>query len=290
MNPSPKYKAEIQQMMFVSGELADPLPEVTTLVEEIVRTQVIEMLTQATLLAQKRGARTISTDELIFLIRHDKAKINRLRTYLSWKDVRKNAKEQEGVDELGMEDGGTDAKVKVKRNKIKLPWEANMMFTEAIPEDDEEDEEEIEANYATLQRLKNADDRTRQMTRDEYVHWSECRQASFTFRKGKRFREWCGMANITESRPNDDIVDILGFLTFEIVATITEEGLKVQKELGEDTEVKVGEGLFVQEGEGKSPLQKKHIEEAYRRLQLPRGNQTLRNFRTGMAKCKIYLI
>lgn len=31
---------------------------------------------------------------------------------------------------------------------------------------------------------KDADEATRKMTRDEYVHYSECRQASFTFRKG----------------------------------------------------------------------------------------------------------
>lgn len=29
------------------------------------------------------------------MIRHDKAKVNRLRTYLSWKDLRKNAKDQD---------------------------------------------------------------------------------------------------------------------------------------------------------------------------------------------------
>ena len=34
---------------------------------------------------------------------------------------------------------------------------------------------------------------------------------------------------MTESKPNDDIVDILGFLTFEIVQTLTEEALKVKE-------------------------------------------------------------
>jgi transcription initiation protein SPT3 len=32
--------------------------------------------------------------------------------------------------------------------------------------------------------LQEADDVTRQMTREEYEHYSECRQASFTYRKG----------------------------------------------------------------------------------------------------------
>ena len=34
----------IQQMMFVSGETAEPSPETTTIIEEIVREQVVEMV------------------------------------------------------------------------------------------------------------------------------------------------------------------------------------------------------------------------------------------------------
>lgn len=39
-----QLKAKIVQMMFVSGETAEPSPETTTLIEEIVRQQVIEMV------------------------------------------------------------------------------------------------------------------------------------------------------------------------------------------------------------------------------------------------------
>jgi hypothetical protein len=39
-----KFQSEIQQMMFVFGEVSDPLPETTMLVEDIVRSQVIEIV------------------------------------------------------------------------------------------------------------------------------------------------------------------------------------------------------------------------------------------------------
>jgi hypothetical protein len=39
-----KYKVEIQQMMFVSGETGEPSPETTGIIEEMVRGQVIEMV------------------------------------------------------------------------------------------------------------------------------------------------------------------------------------------------------------------------------------------------------
>ncbi len=53
----------------------------------------------------------MSAEDLIFLIRHDRGKVNRLRTYLSWKDVRKHAKDSGGdaggaVEVDALEEGG----------------------------------------------------------------------------------------------------------------------------------------------------------------------------------------
>ncbi|RDW89944.1 transcriptional regulator SPT3 [Aspergillus mulundensis] len=288
----------IRQMMFVSGETAEPSIETTTLIEDIVRQQVVELLARSTALATRRGVRSISTDDLIFLIRHDKAKVSRLKTFLSWKDVRKNVKDSDdkggadAADFAGADDqlaGGVVAgpqdvasKPKNKKARVGLAWDVNSFYSVQVPErDDEEDEEEEEQNYATLQRLAAADERTKHMTREEYVFWSECRQASFTYRKSKRFREWAGFGIVTESKPNDDIVDILGFLTFEIVQTLTEEALKVKEredreknrrgggENGaEDTKKRKREtGLFDPPEEGRTPVEPRHIREAYRKLQ-----------------------
>ena len=100
--------------MFVFGEVQEPNQETVSLVEDIVRSQIIELvrwlviclktmapdpfdsrcqIIQARALATRRGARFLSAEDLIFLIRHDRGKVNRLRTYLSWKDVRKHAKD-----------------------------------------------------------------------------------------------------------------------------------------------------------------------------------------------------
>ncbi|KAK4548746.1 hypothetical protein LTR36_008519 [Oleoguttula mirabilis] len=296
-----KYRTEIQQMMFVSGETGDVSAETTSMIENIVQQQVMEMLKRATELAARRGVRTISTDDLIFLIRHDKAKVSRLRTFLSWKDVRKSAKESDekgggGGDAGGVDDfdlAGNDPTLgagpsvgtrnsKNKKAKVGLPWDASSFYSEQVPErEDEEDEEEEEMNAATLQRLKQADERTKGMNAEEYLHFSECRQASFTFRKGKRFREWAGFGVVTDSKPNDDIVDILGFLTYEIVTLLTEEALKVKaaedalkRDSGGDEEKRGRKrrrepGLFDPPEEARTPVGPKHIQEAYRRLQKP---------------------
>ncbi|TVY84810.1 SAGA complex subunit spt3 [Lachnellula suecica] len=305
-----KYRTEIQQMMYVSGETAEASAETTGMIEEIVRQQVIEMLRQCTEQASRRGSRSISTDDLIFLIRHDVAKVSRLRTFLSWKDVRKNVKDSDdkgGDTDLGTGDepvaaGGpvVDTAKKNKKAKVGLPWEVPSFYNAEVPErEDEEDEDEEEMNFATLQRLKKADERTKAMTKEEYVTWSEYRQASFTFRKGKRFKEWAGFGVVTDSKPNDDIVDILGFLTFEIVQTLTEEALKIKEQEDLGKEKSGGEqqgkkrkftGLFDPPSEGRTPVETRHIQEAFRRLQQrPNKQRALCNFTRGLNRTPLKL-
>ncbi|SMN19647.1 similar to Saccharomyces cerevisiae YDR392W SPT3 Subunit of the SAGA and SAGA-like transcriptional regulatory complexes [Maudiozyma saulgeensis] len=316
-----KYRVEIQQMMFVSGETNDPPIEVTSLIEDIVRGQVVEILLQANKTAHCRGSKSILPEDVIFLIRHDKAKVNRLRTYLSWKDLRKNAKDQDasasaagagaggddddgkkGADKVDKDDKDGGNMMKVKKSQIRLPWELQFMFNEQPLENNEDendlDEDEREANIATLKRLKAADDRTRNMTKEEYVHWSDCRQASFTFRKSKRFKDWSGISQLTEGKPHDDVIDILGFLTFEIVCSITETALKMKKreqilqsqnaknkQASQDltfevTTLNKRKRLFDGPDNVVNPLQAIHIEEAWRILQaVDTKHKALTNFK-----------
>ncbi|VUC27203.1 unnamed protein product [Clonostachys rosea] len=281
----------IKQMMYVSGETAEPPVETTSIMEDIVRQQVIEMLRTCTELASRRGSKSIGINDLIFQIRHDQAKVSRLRTFLSWKDVRKNVKDSDdkgaeadiagGDDPVGGVVGGPvdDSAKKNKKAKVGLPWEQSSFYPVEVPErEDEEDEDEDEMNFITLQRLRRADERTKVMTKDEYVTWSEYRQASFTYRKGKRFREWAGFGIVTDSKPSDDIVDILGFLTFEMVQVLTEIALKVKEQediaraqSGGDNagskKRKLEQGLFDPPSEGKRPIEPRHVQEAFRRFQ-----------------------
>ncbi|TQV98717.1 hypothetical protein V2A60_007576 [Cordyceps javanica] len=281
------------QMMYVSGETGEPSVETTSIIEDIVRQQVIELLRNCTELASRRGSKSISTNDLIFQIRHDQAKVSRLRTFLSWKDVRKNIKDSDdkgadadlaaGDDPSNVAGPVDEAAKKNKKAKVGLPWEPASFFNVEVPErDDEEDDEEEEMNYITLQRLRKADERTKVMTREEYVTWSEYRQASFTWRKGKRFREWAGFGIVTDSKPSDDIVDILGFLTFEMVQTLTEMALKAKEQedmaraqsggdnVAQGTTSKKRKhqhGLFDPPSEGRTPIEPRHVQEAFRRFQ-----------------------
>ncbi|KAH8118434.1 TFIID domain-containing protein [Phellopilus nigrolimitatus] len=335
-----KYTQEISQMMFVFGEVQDPNPETVNLVEDIVRSQIIELVVQARALSNRRNLRLVSAEDLIFLIRHDRGKVNRLRTYLSWKDVRKHAKESNGdvggaADVENIEDGPDDKLAsKAQKITVKLPWEITAMYSEVLKQaghqsDDEEDEDDIEAHEASIQRLKEADDATRQMTREEYQHYSDCRQASFTYRKSKRFREYLNLPPHLDLKNADDTVDIVGFLAFEMVRALTIGGLEVKKSL-EEAQVlddhtspvlgkrkaggtlESGSGkrrreeeedrddaplpvssLFLPPPEARTALMREHILDAFSRMQNDWAHHRsagMRNWRGGLARTGVSLI
>lgn len=71
-------------MMFVFGEVSDPLPATTRLVEDIVRHHLMEIVLLANEASKQRNSRYISIEDVIFVIRHDKAKVARVKRYLSY--------------------------------------------------------------------------------------------------------------------------------------------------------------------------------------------------------------
>ncbi|KAI0787117.1 hypothetical protein BC629DRAFT_1714848 [Irpex lacteus] len=281
--PEPIAPAPISQMMFVFGEVQDPAPRPPHI-----------------------------------LIRHDRAKVNRLRTYLSWKEVRKHAKDSGGdggAPEVDLPEDAADDKLtqKAQKIRIKLPWE-----------DEEEDEDDIEAHEASIQRLKEADDATRQMTREEYQHYSDCRQASFTYRKGI-------LEPPSSPRPQaaDDTVDIVGFLAFEMVRSLTLAGLESRnlwkslicgrirelvmvlgkrkntgglagdaKRLRRETTPEEDSplpqsSLFVPPSEARTSLRPEHIQDAFARMQsdwTQRRSAGMRNWRGGLIRTTVSLI
>ncbi|KAH6562544.1 hypothetical protein BASA50_001813 [Batrachochytrium salamandrivorans] len=285
----PAYQQEIQQMMYVFGELSEPNDETLLLVEEIVRNQMIETIIQAVQQATKRGSKFVSAEDIIFLIRHDRPKVNRLRTFLSWKDVRKNVKDnKEGppVEEEVADD--QDKTAKVRKMKVKFSWDYLNTYTNILSDDDDDeaDDEDRQAYEDQAARLRLADNITTTMTKDEYMYYSDCRQASFTFKKVKRFREWCEMAKHYENKAPSDVLDIMGFLAYEIVSKITETGLAIKKEWDREKkleELRSNRGmasmdvfLFDKPSDARTPLQPEHIQEAFRSLQA--SSMPLSNF------------
>ncbi|XP_057200899.1 transcription initiation protein SPT3 homolog isoform X2 [Triplophysa rosa] len=82
------FVPELQSMMFALGDARRPLHETAALVEDIVHTQLINLLHQAADVTLLRGARVISPEDIIFLMRKDKKKLCRLLKYMQFRDYK----------------------------------------------------------------------------------------------------------------------------------------------------------------------------------------------------------
>ncbi|KAH6627271.1 transcription initiation factor IID, 18kD subunit-domain-containing protein [Chaetomium sp. MPI-SDFR-AT-0129] len=103
----PIYRKEILKMMFVAGERGIPSVETTTIIENIVQDQTKHMITTASELARRRGQARITTNDIFFQVRHDKARLARLQNHMRWKRIRAKARaraKEPEADDLDLED------------------------------------------------------------------------------------------------------------------------------------------------------------------------------------------
>jgi transcription initiation protein SPT3 len=153
--------------------------------------------------------------------------------------------------------------------------------------------------------------------------------SSISFFPAKRFREFLNLPSTFELKASDDTVDIVGFLAFEIVRSLTLAGLAVKKSLeeaylrddytapilgkrkagaaGGPAEKRRREGspdddaeytlpvnsLFLPPAETKTPLRPEHIQDAFARMQGEWSHSRsagMHNWRGGLVRTKISLI
>ncbi|KAK4104376.1 hypothetical protein N658DRAFT_418686 [Parathielavia hyrcaniae] len=247
--------------MYVAGEVAHPSVETTTMVENIVREQRMHMLAVAEQLAARRGEARFTTNDILFQIRHNPGRLARLRHHMRWENIRVKAKSQ--------------------RSKASIPpppWSILNMFPHAsdIPSLASLDNDEAlgdsglggTSNPWLLDRLLKDDERTRDMTANECTTWSECWSASFTYRKRKTFREWCGLGVISDHRAKDDALEMLGFLTSEWVQVLTENALAIKEQ--EKMAVRLGKGEETETVQVPGrPIQPRHVGRAFELLKTP---------------------
>jgi hypothetical protein len=230
-------------MMYTFGDSRQTLPASAKLMEEIVRQNIVWLLIQASQVCHRRGSRFMNVEDVLFAIRHDTVNVRRVLEFLSWKDIRKEAKnagnrEQKDtldVDELvgGDLDETLDDETMAKtglprRRRPRLSFDFYSSFYEYLDDEDRNLDEDFSE---TILRLKEADELTKKMTMDEYMDYSDCRQASFTFKKNKKFRDWLNIQKYIDMKPNDDVIEILGYIAWETVAKITKAALIVKKEM-----------------------------------------------------------
>ncbi|XP_071999836.1 transcription initiation protein SPT3 homolog isoform X2 [Engystomops pustulosus] len=221
------FVPELQSMMFSLGDARRPLLETAVLVEDIVHTQLINLLQQAADVSQMRGARVISAEDLLFLMRRDKKKLKRLLKYMVFRDYK--SKVLKSIEEEDLEEKLAASANSNKRQKLAQDFLNSIDQTGellALMEDDEIDEVKQE-------RMERADKQTRNMDSAQYAEFCESRQLSFS-KKASKFRDWLDCSSM-EIKPNAVAMEILAYLAYETVAQLVDFALLVKQDMSPKT-------------------------------------------------------
>uniref|UniRef100_A0A3Q2Z8J7 SPT3 homolog, SAGA and STAGA complex component n=1 Tax=Hippocampus comes TaxID=109280 RepID=A0A3Q2Z8J7_HIPCM len=212
---------EIQGMMFALGDARRPLHETAALVEDIVHTQLITMLHQASEGATLRGSRVIAVEDILFLMRRDKRKVSRLLKYLQFRDYKskllKGLDDDDGQPEQGAGSSGTVAGGNQRRQRLAqdyLLWLDHTGELLSLAERQEMDPVKQE-------RLERLERHSRAMDQTQYAEFCESRQLSFgNSKKASKFRDWLDCSSL-DLKPNGVAMEILSYLAYETVAQVT---------------------------------------------------------------------
>ncbi|XP_061096139.1 transcription initiation protein SPT3 homolog [Conger conger] len=218
---------ELQSMMFALGDARRPLHETAALVEDIVHTQLINLLHQAAEVSLLRGARVISAEDILFLMRKDKKKVRRLLKYMQFRDYKsKILKSMDDEDPLDSDKYSSNVN---KRQKLAQDFLGSIDQTgEFLALLDEEEIDEVKQ-----ERLERLERQTRIMDSAQYSEFCESRQLSFS-KKASKFREWLDCSSM-EVKPNAVSMEILSYLAYETVAQLVDLALLVKQDMTQKT-------------------------------------------------------
>lgn len=241
-----RYGQELQSMLYTFGDTRIPHPETISVLEDLLYTELCSIIRHTAQIAVGRNYRTahLSPEDLCFTLRADAHLCTRLRDFLAWREVRRNVKgnNEEVVPPLEATATGEE---RGQKRPMRFPWDYSSTVLELIPKEVLSYYEDFPVSPLTrsLDALDhssnyftNTTDRsyfdavTRSMSPSAYLEYSECRQASFTFKKLKKFREWLQISQLTDYRLGDDFLELLGFVAWELVQKWAMRALALQAE------------------------------------------------------------
>ncbi|XP_033342567.1 transcription initiation protein SPT3 homolog isoform X2 [Megalopta genalis] len=212
-------------MMHGFGDSSEPLMESARIVEEVVLQQMRTIVRKACEVSERRGTSkkgaSICAEDLIFLLRKDKVKLQRLIKYLELKEYKsslnKTLDNEMPEDILNTEN--------FENSKTKGPFHS---FLNLIDNTGELFEDASTVDEIKQQRNVRAELMTRSMDEARYLKFSKARNASFANKNRHKFSDWLSPeSDITISKQG---YAILGYLAYETVAQIVDLALLVRQD------------------------------------------------------------
>lgn len=222
------YTVEIQNMMYGFGDSRRPSEESASVVEEIVQSQMTQILTRAYEVAKERKTGNnviVNMEDIIFLMRKSPVKIQRLFKYLSIRDTMSQMSTQNNSEESAVAlSGGGDKRVKRCRDFIER-IDTDGQLLAAV--------EERLYDEVRITRLKRLDIMSRDLDERKYAEFTKARQANFRGNKfPSKFYEWImqSLSDTEEIKIDKLALEILSYLAYETIGHIIDLCLCIRME------------------------------------------------------------
>ncbi|XP_076241528.1 transcription initiation protein Spt3 isoform X2 [Calliopsis andreniformis] len=212
-------------MMHGFGDSSEPLIESAKIVEEVVLQQMRTIIRKACEVSDNRGdskkGTVIAAEDLIFLLRKDKVKLQRLIKYLELKEYK--ASLHKTIESDVPEDVLNNDQVESSKHKGPLH-----NFLSQIDNTGELLHDSSSVDEIKQERCIRAEIMTRSMDEARYLKFSKARNASFANKNRHKFSDWLSPdSDITISKQG---YTILGYLAYETVAQIVDLALLVRQD------------------------------------------------------------
>ncbi|XP_063223740.1 transcription initiation protein SPT3 homolog isoform X2 [Bacillus rossius redtenbacheri] len=203
-------------MMHGFGDCHSPEHASACLIENIVSKQLHQILTCAAQVCERRGAKTIAPEDIVFLLRRDRVRMNRLLRYLDVKDMKCKLAHTASVT-TGIEEALPETPVKKHRKAL-------MEYLESIDVTGElTDKSHRPFDVVKHERNVRADRMSKRMTEAKYVEFSAARATSFIYsRNSDKFNDWLKKIWDTTDAPKIHAKsnEFLAYLARETVAEV----------------------------------------------------------------------
>eukprot|EP00051_Salpingoeca_urceolata_P011960 m.148689 g.148689 ORF g.148689 m.148689 type:complete len:333 (-) comp17323_c0_seq5:339-1337(-) len=147
----------------------------------------------------------------------------RLSEFVAFKDTRKKS----GKDLSDMDTALLADSREVKRQGLMSRVDTLMALNDLTADTPLPLSRDVTRQKTKRKRL--ADELTQGMTEHAYREYTESRKASsFTMKKTRKFRDWMNFGGYIDFKPNDELVELFGFLARETIARVVDEALRMQ--------------------------------------------------------------
>ncbi|XP_025991921.1 transcription initiation protein SPT3 homolog isoform X2 [Solenopsis invicta] len=215
-------------MMHGFGDSSEPLYESAKIIEDVVLQQMKTIVKKACEIADRDASskkiNIINGEDLLFLMRKDKVKLQRIMKYLQLKELGSSV--QKLINSNDSPHNVTETE-KVDGTSKKMPFQN---FLEQIDNTGELLENSASMDEVKRRRCIRADIASRSMDETHYMKFSKARRVSFANKNRHKFSDWiCLDGDMTMSK---QAYTILSYLAYETVAQIVDLAFLVRQDQG----------------------------------------------------------